>query len=37
MLGLLFWGLMLSAQDNPHGDKLSFDCLDCHTTEGWTF
>jgi len=37
ILSLLFWGLMLSAQDNPHGDKLSFDCLDCHTTEGWTF
>ncbi|WP_319592237.1 hypothetical protein [uncultured Draconibacterium sp.] len=27
----------LRAQENPHGDDLSFDCLDCHTTEGWTF
>jgi len=37
MLGILFWAFLLDAQDNPHGEDLAFDCLDCHTTEGWTF
>ena len=31
---LAFWG---QAQENPHGKTLKFDCVDCHTTEGWTF
>lgn len=31
---LAFWG---QAQENPHGKSLKFDCVDCHTTEGWTF
>ncbi len=34
---MLFWALLIKAQDNPHGDDLTFDCLDCHTTESWTF
>ncbi len=25
------------AQQNPHGETLPFSCLDCHTTEGWSF
>ncbi|MBN2616524.1 MAG: hypothetical protein JXR71_12600 [Bacteroidales bacterium] len=31
---LSFWG---QAQKNPHGKSLKFDCVDCHTTKGWTF
>ena len=25
------------AQENPHGEKLSFACMDCHTAEGWKY
>ncbi len=35
ILNLIFvfaWG-----QENPHGEKLSFSCTDCHTTSGWKF
>lgn len=28
---------VLSAQQNPHGDRLTYACTDCHTTAGWTF
>ncbi|MEZ5103291.1 MAG: cytochrome c3 family protein [Draconibacterium sp.] len=31
---LVFYSL---AQQNPHGNSLTFACTDCHTTEGWTF
>ena len=24
------------SQTSPHGDKLKFDCADCHTTNDWT-
>ena len=34
---MVFWALFVKAQENPHGDDLTFDCMDCHTTEGWTF
>ncbi len=37
IFGILLLIFQLKAQDNPHGDDFSFDCLDCHTTEGWTF
>ncbi len=25
------------AQENPHGEKLTMDCTDCHTTDGWKY
>jgi len=28
---------LASAQESPHGEKLTFNCTDCHTTEGWKF
>ncbi|WP_303920365.1 hypothetical protein [Draconibacterium sediminis] len=34
---VLFLVFQLRAQENPHGEDLSIDCLDCHTTEGWIF
>ena len=34
---IVFCTLLIKAQENPHGDELKFDCLDCHTTKGWTF
>ena len=26
------WG-----QENPHGEKLSYSCTDCHTTDSWKY
>ncbi len=37
IIALIFGTFVLAAQDSPHGDKLSFDCLDCHTTDAWIF
>ncbi|MEE4286895.1 MAG: hypothetical protein V2I31_12135 [Mariniphaga sp.] len=37
IFGILLLIFQLKAQENPHGDDFSFDCLDCHTTAGWTF
>ncbi len=37
IIAVLFSVFQLRAQENPHGEDLSIDCLDCHTTEGWIF
>ena len=37
ILGLVFLLFHSWAQQNPHGESLTFTCTDCHTTEGWTF
>lgn len=37
ILGLVLFAFWGQAQQNPHGKTLKFDCVDCHTTEGWTF
>jgi hypothetical protein len=33
---VLLFGIA-GAQQNPHGEKLTFSCTDCHTTGGWKF
>ncbi len=37
IFGLVLLAIWGKAQQNPHGEMLAFDCMDCHTTEGWTF
>jgi hypothetical protein len=37
IFGLVLLAALVKAQQNPHGETLAFDCVDCHTTEGWTF
>ncbi|MBT7393718.1 MAG: hypothetical protein HN778_02690, partial [Prolixibacteraceae bacterium] len=37
IIGLVFLLFQTWAQQNPHGETLTFTCTDCHTTEGWTF
>ena len=37
ILGILLLIFQLKAQENPHGDDFSYDCMDCHTTEAWIF
>ncbi|MCF6332284.1 MAG: hypothetical protein L3J11_03290 [Draconibacterium sp.] len=34
---LLLTVATLRAQQNPHGEGMTFSCTDCHTTDGWTF
>ncbi|WP_346862623.1 hypothetical protein [uncultured Draconibacterium sp.] len=34
---LLIWAFAVFGQENPHGTELKFDCVVCHTTEGWKF
>lgn len=29
--------VMAQAPKSPHGDRLTLDCSECHSTEGWTF
>jgi len=37
IIGLIFLLFQSWAQQNPHGETLTFSCTDCHTTEGWVF